>query len=220
MHERHARGDAKVGGGGEKGELAMISHKFSFPPQKPQDTAKHENCHHNNIIVPQIRKVTTTWNSVRPIFGLQYSIGNPSLSLVQLRENHIKWDRLLWGLKQVLSSNMIPWEPNLTHRQQLCLTQKEKAIFFLCWSSFRSEFSNHRQNTGFGDKSIMFLRFRENFRGRLGLLSINFDFRNVIFQPVVFPFVWAKYKWKFMRDRCKLSLPWCHTWRGLFCSPK
>ena len=57
-------------------------------------------------------------------------------------------------------------------------------------------------------------------RGRLGLLSINFDFRNVIFQPVVFPFVWAKYKWKFMRDRCKLSLPWCHAWRGLFCSPK
>ena len=57
-------------------------------------------------------------------------------------------------------------------------------------------------------------------RGRLGLLSISFDFRIVIFQPVVFPFVWAKYKWKFMRDRCKLSLPWCHTWRGLFCSPK
>ena len=29
---------------------------------------------------------------------------------------------------------------------------------------------------------------------QLGLLSINFDFRNVIFQPMVFPFVWAKYK--------------------------
>ena len=56
-------------------------------------------------IVPQIRKVTTAWNSVRPILGSQYSIGNPSLSLVQLRENHIKWDRLLWGLKQVLGSN-------------------------------------------------------------------------------------------------------------------
>ena len=41
-------------------------------------------------IVPQIRKVTTAWNSVRPILGSQYSIGNPSLSLVQLRENHIK----------------------------------------------------------------------------------------------------------------------------------
>ena len=44
-------------------------------------------------------------------------------------------------------------------------------------------------------------------RCQLGLLSINFVFRNVIFQPMVFPFVWAKYKWNFMRDRCKLSFP-------------
>ena len=29
---------------------------------------------------------------------------------------------------------------------------------------------------------------------QLGLLSINFVFRNVIFQPMVFPFVSAKYK--------------------------
>ena len=43
---------------------------------------------------------------------------------------------------------------------------------------------------------------------QLSLLSINFDFRNVIFQPMVFPFVWAKYKWNFMRDGCKLSFPW------------
>ena len=42
---------------------------------------------------------------------------------------------------------------------------------------------------------------------QLGLLSINFDFRNIIFQPIVFPSVWAKYKWNFMRDRCKLSFP-------------
>ena len=40
-----------------------------------------------------------------------------------------------------------------------------------------------------------------------GLLSINFDFRNVIFQPVAFPFVWAKYRWNFTRDRSKLSFP-------------
>ena len=42
---------------------------------------------------------------------------------------------------------------------------------------------------------------------QLDLLSVNFDFRNVIFQPMVFPFVLAKYKWNFMRDRCKLSFP-------------
>ena len=28
-----------------KGELATISHKFSFPPRKPRDSAKRENCH-------------------------------------------------------------------------------------------------------------------------------------------------------------------------------
>ena len=47
----------------------------------------------------------------------------------------------------------------------------------------------------FGEKSIVFLHFPPKFRaGRLGLLSINFNFRNVIFKPMVFPFVWAKYK--------------------------
>ena len=28
-----------------KGELATISHKFSFPPRKSRDSAKRENCH-------------------------------------------------------------------------------------------------------------------------------------------------------------------------------
>ena len=34
-------------------------------------------------------------------------------------------------------------------------------------------------------------------------------FRNVIFQPMVFPFLWTKYKWKLVRDvsGCKLSFP-------------
>ena len=31
---------AKAGGGAEKRELATITHKFSFPPRKPRDTAK------------------------------------------------------------------------------------------------------------------------------------------------------------------------------------
>ena len=75
-------------------------------------------------------------------------------------QNYFKRARLLWGLKQVLGTNLTPWEPNMTHRQSRC---------------------------------------------QLSLLSINFDFRNVIFQPMVFPFVWAKYKWKFVRDGCKLS---------------
>ena len=31
--------------GPRKGELATISHKFSFPPRKPRDSTKRENCH-------------------------------------------------------------------------------------------------------------------------------------------------------------------------------
>ena len=55
----------------------------------------------------------------------------------------------------------------------------------LCRSSFLGEFSDRRHNTGLGDKSIVFLHLPRKFRaGQLGLLSINFDFRNVIFQPI------------------------------------
>ena len=74
--------------------------------------------------------------------------------------------------------------------QTTVLLQKEKAIFFLCRLLFRSEFSDRRHNTGFGDKSIVFLHFPLKFRvGQLSLLSINFDFWNVIFKPMVIPFV-------------------------------
>jgi len=43
--ERHAKGDAKAGNREEKGELATITHKFSFPTRKSRDTAKRGNCH-------------------------------------------------------------------------------------------------------------------------------------------------------------------------------
>ena len=45
MQEQHAKGDTSARGGGRNGELVTISHKFSFPPWKLQETAKHENCH-------------------------------------------------------------------------------------------------------------------------------------------------------------------------------
>ena len=59
----------------------------------------------------ELNKVLDTWwrvlisvhktatNSVRPILVSQYSIGNPSLSHVQFRKNHIKRAHLLWGWK-------------------------------------------------------------------------------------------------------------------------
>ena len=70
------------------------------------------------------------------------------------------------------------------------------------------EKTRHRGGGGEG-------RERRKFgAGQLGPLSIYFDFRNVIFQLMVFPFVKTKYKWNFMRGRCKFSFP-----RPLVASP-
>ena len=52
------------------------------------------------------------------------------------------------------------------------LSQKEKAIFFLCRSSFRCKFSYRRHKKVFGDKSIVFLPFCENL-GQATWLVIN-----------------------------------------------
>ena len=107
---------------------------------------------------------TRTTNSVRPILGSQYSIGNPTLSHVQLFENQIKRARLLFSE----TSSRFQYDPpenQIWHTDDSYLSEKEKASFFLCWSSFqsfRSEFSDRRHNTGFGDKSIVFLHFHEN----------------------------------------------------------
>ena len=143
--------------GERKESLQWSLINFPFHPRNPRTLQSMKTV---TTIVPQIRKVTTPWNSVRPILGSQYSIGNPSLSLIQLRENHNEpvcfegWNKFSVQL----------WYPEnqIWHTDNSYLTQREKAIFFLCWSSFRSEFSNHRQNTGFGNKSIKFLHFREN----------------------------------------------------------
>ena len=49
MKSVHARGTreetGKSGDGEEEGELAKITHKFSFPPRKFQNTAELENRH-------------------------------------------------------------------------------------------------------------------------------------------------------------------------------
>ena len=51
---------------------------------------------------------TRTTNSVKRILGLQYS----------LCENYIKRARLLWGLKQVLGTNLIPLRNQLWHTDE------------------------------------------------------------------------------------------------------
>ena len=115
------------------------------------------------------------------------------------------------------TSSRLQYDPpdnQIWHTDDVYLSQKERTIFYLCRLSF-TEISDRRHNTGFGDKSIVFLHFPRTVRvGQSGLLSVNFDFRNIIFRPMVFLFVWAKYKWKFMRDCCKLSFP-----RPLVASP-
>ena len=56
--------------------------------------------------------------------------------------------------------------------------------------------------------SIVFLNVWQTFMvGQPRISSIKINWRCVIFQAMVFPFVWAKQKWKFIRDRCKLSFP-------------
>ena len=46
---RGTREETRLWGAGKrKGELATISHKISFPPQKPRDIVKRENCHHRH----------------------------------------------------------------------------------------------------------------------------------------------------------------------------
>ena len=41
------KGDTSARGGKRKRQLATISHTFSFPPQKAQETTKHENCYNS-----------------------------------------------------------------------------------------------------------------------------------------------------------------------------
>ena len=94
---------------------------------------------------------------------------------------------------------------SLTHRRQLPLTEGEshncslllKRELFSTSAGllFWSEFSDSRQNTGFGDKSIVFLHLLWKFRaGQLDLLSINCDFPNNTFYPMVFPFILGEVK--------------------------
>ena len=118
-------------------------------------------------------------------------------------------------LKQLLGSNMIPLRTKfdtettvISHRIKEREWERFSSPACLLLRSEFTEFCDRQHNTGVGDKNIVFLHLPRKFRaGNLGLLSINFDFRNVILQPMVVSSVWAKYKWKFMRDLFKLFFP-------------
>ena len=133
---------------------------------------------------------TRTTKSIRLILGSQYS----------LYENYIGYrnDRFF--------SHTNPYILNVT-QQCRC---SPMLIFRACAtcdhtspSALRAETSSRYQSDTPEKPNLTHRRSG----CQLSLLSINFDFRNVIFQPMVFPFVWANYQWNFMRDRCKLSFP-------------
>ena len=131
---------------------------------------------------------TGTTHSIRLILEIFYWQANTFTQLCQK----------LWELNKFSVSIWRAWDPNLTlneqpHRRRLSLTEGESdflalPVFFFGVSSAIADITRL-----FSEKSIVFLHFPRKFRaGRLGLLSLNFNFRNVIFQPMVFPFVWAK----------------------------
>ena len=56
--------------------------------------------------------------------------------------------------------------------------------------------------------SIVFLSVWQTFMaGQPGMSTIKVNWRCNIFQPMIFCFVCAKQKWKFIRDHCKVSFP-------------
>ena len=100
----------------------------------------------------------------------------------------LKRARLYWGLKQVLGSNMIPVRTKFDTQTTVISHRRRKQFSSSAGLLFRSEFSDRQSNAGFGDKSIVFQHFPRKFRtGQLGMLTINLDFRNVIFSQWNFP---------------------------------
>ena len=64
--------------------------------------------------------------------------------------------------------------------------------------------------------SIVFLNVQQTFTaGQPGMSSIKITRRDDIFQPTVLSFVWAKQKWKFLRDPPYAALPLARACRSL-----
>ena len=93
-------------------------------------------------------------------------------------------------------------------RRRTNLPASKLSIWGISWKVDAREARERRRDIGGGGGGGGGGRERRKFwAGQLGPLSIYFDFRNVIFQLMVFPFVKTKYKWNFLRGRCKFSFP-------------
>ena len=144
---------------------------------------------------------------------IKYMFLNFSTQLNSIGQRNLYWKTALESLFNfhvpVFRTKQGAWHKRIRLNYKLSPTYPRLAIFSLrelhqtSPSTLRAETSFRYQSDPPCEPNLSHKR-----RGcQLSLLSINFDFRNVIFQPIVFPLVWAKYKWNFMRDLCKLSFP-------------
>ena len=90
------------------------------------------------------KKIGINGSWIYHVTTLQYSIGNPTLSHVPVCDDHIKWHwnepDCIEGWNKFSVRIWSPWEPNLTHRRQLSLTEGESnflplPVFFFGVSS-------------------------------------------------------------------------------------
>ena len=172
--------------GPAKGELASISHKFSFPPRKPPQSVKTVTA---NVL--QIRKVTVFYpvefnrakksmleNSAWITLHF-HSPGFQNYTKCLTQTNTTQWWRVFIVLPQELqtrsdlSSARNILFTRITSNEPVCLEGWNKFSVPI-WSPWEPNLTHRRSGC------------------QLSLLAINFDFRNVIFQPMVFPFVWEK----------------------------
>ena len=126
---------------------------------------------------------TRTTNSVQLILGWQYSMAIQHFYMYSFLRITSNEPICFEGWNKFSVPIWSPWEPILTCRGQLSLTEGESdffhlPVFFFGVSSAWTQWSptQHPQKLG---------------TAQLGLLSNSFYFWNVIFQPMVFPFVYA-----------------------------
>ena len=172
--EQHAKGDASVRCGERSGCLQQSLIKFSFPPRKPQEIAKRENCHRKQEMC-------------QPFIGYLHRPGAsdasvPGAKILQLQlqrqdyqKKTIGLDILIWIVVYKLSRSCNPWI-QLRHvaSQRSCILFKlwpaskkcsfiAATVFFVSWEDWSSTYP-------FGYEIILFRRggtFEHNNRGKI-----------------------------------------------------
>ena len=131
--EQHAKGDASVRCGERSGCLQQSLMKFSFPPRKPQEIAKRENCHRKQEMC-------------QPFIGYLHRPGAsdasvPGAKILQLQlqrqdyqKKTIGLDILIWIVVYKLSRSCNPWI-QLRH-----VASQRSCILFKLWPASKKMF--------------------------------------------------------------------------------